>query len=274
MKLAALPIVVTAALATSLLAAAPTVAKPADCLFVFQGESYIDGACELKTADSGSFQVEADGYLVQLDVEGDGLATGSWNGDVRASQLQQPLHGEGELKQDGTCWTSKAVKLCVWQPGERQEPKPVKLPHLEAREYGAGAESKVGSWSLVAVASNGKLDRCYGSVPGDSELQGPLKLTLDAGGKWALSAPSAGTAAGYKSTFDIEYHEVSGSIDGQVDGSGQRMNLVVTNEVLKGLVSAASVSLGYAPDLVYRLRKTGLAIKALQACRAEYSKKW
>jgi hypothetical protein len=91
-----------AALLAALSLSSAAQAAPADCRFVFEGDTYIDGPCDFQPAAGGSFRIAAQGYLVQLEVQGQ-TAEGFWNGDVRASHLHHPLHMDGVLKRQGAC---------------------------------------------------------------------------------------------------------------------------------------------------------------------------
>jgi hypothetical protein len=243
----------------------PALARQADCLFIFEGVTYINGPCKYTPKGNGSFRIDADGYAVQLGAFS-GKGEGSWNGDVRASHLQQPLHAEGTLTRKGACWSNPGVRLCAWS-GSRPGRKPTSPVRMQAKEYGRGMDSMVGSWSIVEVQKGGQMDHCYGMVLGDiSRMQGNMKLSLNGHGKWQLSAPAAGKPKGYQGRFDIEYHKASGEIKGAVDPTGQRMNMVVSDEVLEGLKSAANVFFSYSNDLIYPLSQTARAIDKIMEC--------
>lgn len=244
--------------------AAPASAKPADCFFAFEGEVYINGSCEFTPMGGGSFRVDANGYSVQLDVQDNGMGEGSWNGDVRAGHLQEPLHMEGDLNHSGACWWNGGTALCAWEKGTRPGAPPAPVPNWTAREYGSGLDSIVGSWSIVQVIRDGVLDHCYGLVLGDGT--GTLRLSLTPAGVWTMTAPAAGKPANFHGSFDVDYHNASGRIEGTVDGMGERMVMPVSQEVLDGLTTQANVNFGYASGLLYELRDTAKALNRIRQC--------
>jgi hypothetical protein len=237
---------------------------PADCRFVFEGTTYIDGACEFKASAGGSFRISANGY--ELDVSVDGTsAEGHWNGDVRSIRMQHPLHLDGVLKRQGACWESPAVQVCAWG-GKRPGPAPAQaLVRQEARAYPDAQDDMIGSWSLVRVQRAGQLQHCYGSVLSEGESS-PMRLQLDRTGQWTLITPSAGKPRGFQGVIDAEFHKASGQLRARIDPTGQRMLMSLTADDVRMLEAGASLQLGYGKGLLYRFEQTREALAKLRQC--------
>ncbi len=249
----------------AVLAAAPCAsAAPADCRFVFEGETYIDGACDFQPSQGGSFRIGANGYQVQVDVFGK-EAEGSWNGDVRASHLQHPLHLDGNLKRNGACWESPAVQVCAWG-GKRPGAAPAPLVRQEAKAYPDWHKDTFGSWNLVQVKRAGQVQHCYGFVIADGPGASALRLQVDRSGQWTLIAPTAGQPKGFQGKVDVEFHKASGQIKARVDATGQRMLMTMGPDDLRGLEAGANLQLGYGKGLLYSFDQTKQALAQLRQC--------
>jgi hypothetical protein len=252
-----------AALISTLLLSPWSQAAPADCRFVFEGETYIDGPCDFKPATGGSFRIDADGYSVQVDVQGQ-TAEGSWNGDVRASHMQHPLHLDGVLKRKGACWESPSVQVCAWG-GKRPGPAPQALVRQEAKPYPDFHQDMIGSWSLVQVKRAGQVHSCYGFVLAE-DTGSPLRLQIDRVGQWTLMAPTGGKPKGFQGVVDAEFHKASGQLKARVDPTGQRMLMSLTANDLQMLEAGANLQFGYGTVPMYRFEQTRQAIAKLRQC--------
>jgi hypothetical protein len=91
-------------------------ARPADCLMVIEGRSWIDGRCDFDADPDGSFRLLGQRWFTYVSVMSPGVAEASWNGKEAASHAQEPL---GELRRNGACWESATVRICAWGPGAR-----------------------------------------------------------------------------------------------------------------------------------------------------------
>ena len=252
-----------AALFSALFVSPWSLAAPADCRFVFEGETYIDGPCDFKPAAGGSFRIDAAGYSVQVDVQGP-TAEGSWNGDVRASHMQHPLHLDGVLRRKGACWESPSVQVCAWggrRPGAAPEP----LVRQEAKPYPDNHQDMIGSWNLVQVKRAGQLQHCYGFVLAE-DTGSPLRLQLDGTGQWTLIAPTGGKSKGFQGVVEAEFHKASGQLQARVDPTGQRMILRLSANDLRMLEAGANLQLSHGPVPLYRFEQTRQAIAALRQC--------
>jgi hypothetical protein len=245
--------------------AAPTLhAAPADCRFVFEGDTYIDGPCDFKSTRGGSFRISANGYELDVMVEGN-TAEGHWNGDVRSTRMQHPLHLDGSLKRQGACWESPAVQVCAWG-GKRPGPAPAQaLVRQEAKPYPDFHADMIGSWSLVRVQRSGQVQHCYGSVIAEGDSS-PLRLQLDRSGQWTMIAPTGGKPKGFQGYVDAEFHKASAQLPGRVDPTGQRMLMMLTADHMRMLEAGANLQLAYGKGLLYRFEKTREALAQLRQC--------
>ena len=106
--------------------------RKADCLLIVDGKTYINGSCDYSPDSDGSFQISryvvthggtygyqtrGHGYFASVFPNGDGSATGSWNGTEHASHAMVDL---GTLRRAGACWQNERAKVCVWKVGERR----------------------------------------------------------------------------------------------------------------------------------------------------------
>lgn len=99
--------------------------RQADCLMTIRGRNFIDGRCQFESDKDGSFRVFGEKYFAYVNIMSRGVADASWNGNPPTQHAQEPL---GELRRNGACWESNAVRICAWGLGER----PRSLPPLAA----------------------------------------------------------------------------------------------------------------------------------------------
>jgi hypothetical protein len=258
------PLLKAAALAAALFVSPWALAAPADCRFVFEGNTYIDGPCDFKSTAGGSFRISANGYELDLFVEGN-TAEGHWNGDVRSTRMQHPLHMDGVLKRQGACWESPAAQVCAWG-GKRPGPASAQAQvRQEAKPYPDFQQDMIGSWSLVRVQRGGQLQHCYGTVIAEGQSS-PIRLQLDRAGQWTLIAPAGGKPKGFQGTVDAEFHKASGQLRARIDPTGQRMLMTLTPDDVRMLEAGANLQLGYGKDLLYRFEQTREALVKLRQC--------
>jgi hypothetical protein len=239
-------------------------AAPADCRFVFEGDTYIDGPCDFKSSQGGSFRISANGYELDVSVDGN-TAEGHWNGDVRSTRMQHPLHLDGPLKRQGACWQSAAVQVCAWG-GKRPGTVPAQpLARQDAKPFPDFHQDMIGSWSLVRVQRAGQLQHCYGSVIAEGDSS-PMRLQVDRAGQWTLIAPTGGKPMGFQGVVDAEFHKASGQLRARVDPTGQRMLMTLTADDLRMLEAGANLQLGYGQGLLYRFEQTREALTQLRRC--------
>jgi len=105
----------------SLAAVLPAAAKsvPGRCLIEVGGKRYLDEPCNIDLGPDGSFSVgtgdggRASRYFAYVSLDGDGTATGSWNGIHAASHAHDSL---GTLtRQGGACWANARARICAWR---------------------------------------------------------------------------------------------------------------------------------------------------------------
>ena len=92
-------------------------ARPAECLMVIEGRSYIEGRCEFDADPDGSFRLLGQRHFTYVTVTAPGVAEAAWNGREAASHAQEPL---GEVRRNGACWESPRLRICAWAPGSRR----------------------------------------------------------------------------------------------------------------------------------------------------------
>jgi hypothetical protein len=104
-------------------AASNLAAKPAKCLFVVDGEFYINGTCEFEHLGGGDFNVHTTDksgeieWSASLLIDDDQTATVSWNGDGEEGERHVPTGhqhaSQNGLKRDGACWAKRSSVLCA-----------------------------------------------------------------------------------------------------------------------------------------------------------------
>lgn len=90
-------------------------ARPAKCLILIDGVTYMNSPCDFQPYGdgTGSFQINARGnaYFASMDVYKDGTAFAYWNGTEAASHGQEPL---GEMYRNGACRYNDRAIICAW----------------------------------------------------------------------------------------------------------------------------------------------------------------
>jgi hypothetical protein len=95
-------------------AALPAAARPADCYLSVDGKDIINGSCDFEQfGGDGSFQISSwDGsFFAVVNVYGDGVAQGWWNGGAYATHAHTGL---GPLRRSDACWLNDFVSVCAW----------------------------------------------------------------------------------------------------------------------------------------------------------------
>jgi hypothetical protein len=93
-----------------------------ECLLQVDGQTYIDGPCNIELVKGGSFSIavgetQASKYSAHVTRDPDtGRATGFWNGADAAPAGHEDL---GNLVRDEGCWFNERAKVCAWKPGTR-----------------------------------------------------------------------------------------------------------------------------------------------------------
>lgn len=94
--------------------ASPCIARTADCLFLVEGKTVIDGRCNYMPT-SGDFQITAPQSFSRAYLERNSNGSHSLSWDKGSGSGIQQL---GIAFQAGACWSAKNSTLCVWKPGE------------------------------------------------------------------------------------------------------------------------------------------------------------
>lgn len=91
-------------------------AKPAKCLLLVDGKTYINGACNFDAANdgTGSFSIGTDDaankHFAYVNIwKGQGV--GYWNGSVPETHAHEDL---GTLNHNGACWYNDRAIVCAW----------------------------------------------------------------------------------------------------------------------------------------------------------------
>lgn len=101
----------------------PAFADSARCYLEYQGNIYVDGACEFTPEEAGSFWINADGWVVNVNIIEEGWAQGWWNADghglygepvVGAARLHSPTGYLRRDEDDAACWSNYEMKVCAW----------------------------------------------------------------------------------------------------------------------------------------------------------------
>lgn len=87
------------------------------CLLQVNGQTYMDGECDVALERDGSFFMGAGHnvsprYFVYINIVFPNQATGNWNGREMESHAGEPL---GNLVRNGDCWQNETVKACSWK---------------------------------------------------------------------------------------------------------------------------------------------------------------
>ena len=85
------------------------------CLFEVNGQTYINGECDVALKPDGSFFMGAGHdvsprYFVYINTVSPNQASGNWNGREMESHAGEPL---GNLVRNGDCWQNETVKVCT-----------------------------------------------------------------------------------------------------------------------------------------------------------------
>ncbi|WP_322095208.1 hypothetical protein [Paraburkholderia bannensis] len=97
-------------------APASAYAKTGRCVLQVNQKTYLDGPCEVKLEEHGTFSIGAGGnhpakYFAYVLMDDDG-AHGYWNEEPGATHAHSDL---GILKRDGACWVNDTAKVCAYQ---------------------------------------------------------------------------------------------------------------------------------------------------------------
>jgi hypothetical protein len=97
-------------------ASAPATSATIDCFMSVEGKVLIDGPCQYRSMEGGSFQIGNKWHFAQVALSRTGAAQGFWNEEAGANHAHTPL---GDLIRNGGCWVNKIARLCAWKPGTR-----------------------------------------------------------------------------------------------------------------------------------------------------------
>lgn len=109
---AALPI-----LGATLLLSLPAAARPADCLVVMEGRSYIDGPCDFTAEAGGDFTVTLGPRSAKVMVDPGSRDGRAFYEDATPASPQSWVIGD--VRRDGACWRNRVGRVCAWEPGQR-----------------------------------------------------------------------------------------------------------------------------------------------------------
>jgi len=92
-------------------------ARPADCLVVMDGRSYIDGRCEFAAEAGGDFTVTLGTRSARVMVDPGARAGRAFYEDSAPSAPEAWVIGD--VRRDGACWRNRVGRVCAWEPGQR-----------------------------------------------------------------------------------------------------------------------------------------------------------
>jgi hypothetical protein len=92
-------------------------ARPADCLVVLEGRTYIDGPCEYESFPEGHFIVTLDRRSAKVMVDIGFRVGHALYEDTAPANPEARLIGD--VHREGSCWINRVGRVCAWQPGQR-----------------------------------------------------------------------------------------------------------------------------------------------------------
>ncbi len=103
---------------SAVLVSVPVQAKTGKCVLEVKHRKYLNGPCEVRIDEGGSFSIgaadtraRASRYFAYVTIS-DGEAQGTWNGEDAETHAQEDL---GVLKRDGACWVNDNARVCAYQ---------------------------------------------------------------------------------------------------------------------------------------------------------------
>jgi len=84
--------------------------RPVQCELTIRGQTYIQGLCQFRPGQGGSFTITGGDYFAYVGVHAPGRAEASWNGAAGATHAHAPL---GALRREGACWVGPEVRICA-----------------------------------------------------------------------------------------------------------------------------------------------------------------
>ena len=88
--------------------------RPAACLLVVMGKTFIHDTCLFTPIGrDGSFEIASMNgkYFAQVLINRPGRGSGYWNEVPYATHAHSPL---GELRREDACWVNAQVSVCAW----------------------------------------------------------------------------------------------------------------------------------------------------------------
>lgn len=83
--------------------------RQAQCKFVVEGKTVINGRCNFESDPDGSFRMWDKVHTVYLNVDGN-AAEASWNKNPKSFHADSPL---GTFTRKGACWENATAKICA-----------------------------------------------------------------------------------------------------------------------------------------------------------------
>jgi len=105
-SIVAVSVIVTCSLMGS---AASTAERQAQCKFVFEGKTIINGRCNFESDPDGSFRLWDRKHTVYLNADGNS-AEATWNKIPGSFHADSPV---GTLTRKGACWVNEKTEICA-----------------------------------------------------------------------------------------------------------------------------------------------------------------
>jgi len=179
-----------------------------DCLLDVDGQTYLDGPCNIEMDRDGSFSIGAaestrSEYFAFVDLDPDtkGVAAARWNGVGATSHADESL---GNLFRHQGCWINDRAKVCAWRSGTRPRAQgsadAIGRQRGEELTYMAGIEGRCTKLQINKLDAS---DRCKGVVLNTTFKSGRSGFYFVTEGGEALTFSGDGGAQVKKSEDDV-----------------------------------------------------------------------
>ena len=105
-------------LLSALLPVGAAEARPADCLVVLEGRTYIDGQCDFQAENGGDFTIRQGSRTAKVTVD-----PGSREGRAffEDTSPRNPQSLVWDVRRQGACWVDGSSRICAWDIGQRPQ---------------------------------------------------------------------------------------------------------------------------------------------------------
>lgn len=261
-------------------------ARPADCLVVMEGRSYIDGRCDFAAEAGGDFTVTLGTRSAKVMVDPGARAGRAFYED--ASPATPESWVIGDVRRDGACWANRVGHVCAWEPGQRPARRSEAPGAVLAQAKPGGAappaptgnsvlrqwDRRIGDWIVARYqdAGDGRLVRCEleRTYP-DSSV---LRIEAAPGRPLAIGFATAGTSLDrLGARFEVRYwvDDENGTQIATATAIPPRSARFVEEGTDTGSLEGLAAGRGFSIiagelSLQFSLRGSSAAIRALGDC--------